>query len=388
MNRLADCVEEIVAWRHHLHANPELLYDVEQTADFVADKLQDFGCDDVVTGIGRTGVVGIISGKHTRSGKVIGLRADMDALPIEEATDVPYKSNKPGRMHACGHDGHTAMLLGAAKYLTNTRNFDGTAVLIFQPAEEGGAGGKAMVEDGLMTRFDVQQVYGLHNKPGLPVGQFAIRNGPTLAAIDELQIEIEGKGGHAAKPHHCIDPVLVGAHIVTALQSIVSRSLDPLDAAVISITQFEAGRAFNVIPQSSLLKGTVRSLRPDVRSHVEKRISDLVSSIAEAFGAEATLTYRAVYPATINHDSPTEFAASVAADVAGADKVDQAMPPEMGGEDFAFMLNERPGSFIFVGNGVSSEHHHPSYDFNDEAIPYGTSYWVRLVEMAMPAGVG
>jgi amidohydrolase len=385
VNRIAAMHGEITAWRRDIHAHPELLYDVQRTAATVADKLKSFGCDEVVTGIGRTGVVGVIrGGKGVAGSRVIGLRADMDALPIEEANDVPYKSTVPGKMHACGHDGHTAMLLGAAQYLADTRNFAGTAVVIFQPAEEGGAGGKAMVQDGLMDRFRIEEVYGMHNYPGLPVGQFALRPGPLMAAADRITIEIEGRGGHAARPHACIDTVLVGAQIINQLQSIVSRNVDPLNAAVISICVFQAGSTDNVIPQTALLRGTARSLTPDVRDLLEKRLHEVVTGTAQLYGATAKLTYRRDYPVTRNHDRQAAFAASIAAQVVGRERVDDQVAPVMGAEDFSFMLEARPGAFIFVGNGDSAGLHHPAYDFNDEAIPIGASYWVKLVETALP----
>jgi amidohydrolase len=385
VNRIAAMHGEITAWRRDIHAHPELLYDVQRTAATVADKLKSFGCDEVVTGIGRTGVVGVIrGGKGVAGSRVIGLRADMDALPIEEANDVPYKSTVPGKMHACGHDGHTAMLLGAAQYLAETRNFAGTAVVIFQPAEEGGAGGKAMVQDGLMDRFRIEEVYGMHNYPGLPVGQFALRPGPLMAAADRITIEIEGRGGHAARPHVCIDTVLVGAQIINQIQSIVSRNVDPLNAAVISICVFQAGSTDNVIPQTALLRGTARSLTPDVRDLLEKRLHEVVTGTAQLYGATAKLTYRRDYPVTRNHDRQAAFAASIAAQVVGRERVDDQVAPVMGAEDFSFMLEARPGAFIFLGNGDSAGLHHPAYDFNDEAIPIGASYWVKLVETALP----
>ncbi|MGH6768049.1 MAG: M20 aminoacylase family protein [Xanthobacteraceae bacterium] len=387
VNRIADLHPEIKAWRHDLHAHPELLYDVHRTAATVAEKLKSFGCDDVVAGLGRTGVVAVIRGSKPAAGpgKVIGLRADMDALPIEEATDVAYKSTVPGKMHACGHDGHTAMLLGAARYLAETRNFSGTAVVIFQPAEEGGAGGKAMIDDGLMERFGIQEVYGMHNYPGLPVGQFAIRPGPIMAAADHVSIDIEGVGGHAARPHLCVDSVLVGAQIINQLQTIVSRSVDPLHSAVISICTFHAGNADNVIPQTARLQGTARSLDSAVQDQLESRLREVVEGIARLHGAKAKLTYRRGYPVLVNHEHETTFAASIAKEIAGPDKVDTAVAPVMGAEDFSFMLKARPGAFIFVGNGASTGLHHPAYDFNDEAIPFGTSYWVKLVETALSA---
>jgi amidohydrolase len=384
-NRVAALHGEITAWRRDIHANPELLYDVHRTAASVAEKLRAFGCDEVATGLGRTGVVGLIRGK--RPGKyaerVIALRADMDALPIEEATGAPYASMNSGKMHACGHDGHTAMLLGAAKYLTETRNFSGTAAVIFQPAEEGGAGAKAMIDDGLMDRFRIQEVYGMHNFPGLPVGHFAIRPGPVMAATDTITIDIEGVGGHAARPQFTIDPIMVGAQIISQAQAIVARNVDPVDSAVISICIFQAGTAENIIPQTARLRGTARSFKPEVRDLLERRLRDLVEGVARAHGATATLSYRRGYPVTRNHDAQTAFAAAVAAEVAGAERVDTDMAPVMGAEDFSYMLEARPGAFIFVGNGDSAGLHHPAYDFNDEAIPLGTSYWVRLVETAL-----
>jgi amidohydrolase len=383
INRIADLHAEITAWRRDIHAHPELQYDVHRTAASVADKLKSFGCDEVVTGIGRTGVVGVIRGGKGAGSRVIGLRADMDALPIEEANDVPYKSTVPGKMHACGHDGHTAMLLGAARYLAETRNFDGTAVVIFQPAEEGGAGGKAMVQDGLMDRFRIEEVYGMHNYPGLPVGEFALRPGPLLASADRITIEIEGRGGHAARPHFSIDTILVGAQIVSQIQSIVARNVDPLHAAVISICVFQAGTTDNVIPQTALLRGTARSLTPEVRDLLERRLHEVVEGTARLYGATAKLTYKRDYPVTRNHERQAAFAADIAAQVVGSERVDQDVAPVMGAEDFSFMLEARPGAFIFVGNGDSAGLHHPAYDFNDEVIPIGTSYWVKLVETAL-----
>jgi amidohydrolase len=385
VNRIADLAGDIAEWRHDLHAHPELMYDVTRTAGTVAEKLREFGCDQIVTGIGRTGVVGVIRGRKGDSNKVIGLRADMDALPIEESTNLPYKSKVPGKMHACGHDGHTAMLLGAARYLSETRNFAGTAVVIFQPAEEGGAGGRAMVEDGLMDKFNIGEVYGMHNFPGLPVGQFSIRPGAIMAAADHLTIDIEGKGGHAARPHLAVDTVLVGAQIINALQQIVSRNVDPLEAAVVSICVFNAGSTDNVIPQTAQLRGTARTLSSTVRDMVEQRLHEVIENTAKAYGAKATVKYRRGYPVLMNHADQTDFAAKVAGEVAGTDKIDIDMAPVMGAEDFSYMLNARPGAFIFVGNGDSAGLHHPAYNFNDEAIPFGTSYWVKLVETSLAA---
>src|SRR5689334_856091 len=385
VNRVADLHADITEWRRDLHMHPELQYDVQRTAGSVAEKLRAFGCDEVVTGLGRTGVVGVIRGKKSGSAKTIGLRADMDALPIEEANDLPYKSTVPGKMHACGHDGHTAMLLGAARYLAETRNFSGTAVVIFQPAEEGGAGGKLMVDDGLMDRFGINEVYGMHNYPGMPVGTFGIRPGPMMAAADSLTIDVEGVGAHAARPHLGIDTVLVGAQIINALQSVVSRNVDPLKSAVVSICMFRAGNADNVIPQTVQLRGTARSLPPEVRDLLETRLPVAVESTAQAYGAKAKLIYRRGYPVLVNHEQQTEFAASVAGEIAGPDKINTSLPPMMGAEDFSYMLNARPGAFIWIGNGESAGLHHPSYNFNDEAIPFGTSYWVKLIETALIA---
>jgi hippurate hydrolase len=384
VNRISDLHPEIAAWRRDIHAHPELQYDVHRTAGLVAEKLKAFGCDEVVTGLGRTGVVGVIRGQKAGGSRVIGLRADMDALPIEEANDVAYKSTVPGKMHACGHDGHTAMLLGAAKYLADTRNFAGTAIVIFQPAEEGGGGGQEMVRDGLMERFAVEEVFGMHNYPGLPVGSFAIRPGPIMAAADVVMIDIEGVGGHAARPHLAVDTVLVGAQIVNNVQSIVARNVDPLKSAVISICMFQAGHTDNVIPQTAHLRGTARSLVPEVRDLIEKRLGEVVEGTARLHGAKARLKYQRGYPVLINHERQTSFAAAVAGEVVGPERVDTDMAPVMGAEDFSYMLQARPGAFIFVGNGDSAGLHNPAYDFNDEVIPVGTSYWVRLVETAMP----
>ena len=387
VNRVADLQPDIQAWRRDIHQHPELMYDVHRTAAFVADRLREFGCDEVATGLGVTGVVGVIRGRKP-AGKgdirVIGLRADMDALPIEEETDLPYASRTPGKMHACGHDGHTAMLLGAARYLAETRNFAGDAVVIFQPAEEGGAGAAAMIRDGLMDRFAIDQVYGMHNGPGIPIGAFAIRPGPIMAATDSVDIRIEGVGGHAARPHKCIDSVLVGAQLITALQSIVSRTVDPLESAVISICEFHAGNARNVIPQTAELKGTVRTLTDEVRELVERRVREVVAGVAQMTGAKIDLVYERGYPVVVNHALQTDAAIQVAKEIAGDSNVHD-MAPLMGAEDFAYMLEQRPGAFIFCGNGDSAGLHHPAYNFNDDAIVYGTSYWIKLVENTLAA---
>jgi hippurate hydrolase len=383
-NRFAELLPEITAWRRDLHENPEILFDTHRTSALVAEKLREFGCDEVVTGIGRTGVVGVIRGRSDRSGRVIGLRADMDALPILEATGLPYASKTRGAMHACGHDGHTAMLLGAAKYLAETRNFDGTCIVIFQPAEEGGGGGKEMVDDGMMERWGIQEVYGMHNMPGLPLGSFAIRPGAFFAAADQFDIHVEGKGGHAAKPHDSIDTTVIAAQIVLALQTIASRTVDPLKSVVVSVTSFETeSKAYNVIPQHVHLKGTVRTLDAGVRDLAEGRLKAIAETTAAAFGATARVDYRRGYPVMVNSDEQTVFAASVAREVAG-DCAEAAQL--MGGEDFAFMLNSRPGAYILVGNGQTAMVHHPQYNFSDEAIPAGCSWWAGVVEKRMPAG--
>ena len=383
-NRFAEMLPEITAWRHDLHAHPEILFETHRTSAFVAEKLKEFGCDEVTTGIGRTGVVGVIYGKANTSGKIIGLRADMDALPMQEKTDLPYKSKVDGAMHACGHDGHTSMLLGAARYLSETRNFDGKVVVIFQPAEEGGGGGKEMCDDGLMDRWGIQEVYGMHNWPGVPVGQFAIRPGAFFAAADQFEMVIEGKGAHAAKPHLGIDTTLVASHVVIALQSIASRIVSPTEQVVVSVTSFEtSSKAYNVIPQTVHLRGTVRTMSNETRDLAEHSLISIAEGTAAAFGAAAKVTYWRAYPVMVNSEEQTAFAAEVAKSVAG--KCDFANQT-MGGEDFAYMLEERPGAYIFVGNGDGEDVHHPEYVFKDETMPAGCSWWAGIVEQRMPAG--
>lgn len=384
LNRAVEMQTEIAGWRHALHMEPEILFEVHKTAAFVAEKLRAFGCDEVVTGIGRTGVVGVIKGRHG-GGPALGLRADTDALPIAEETGLAYASKIPGRMHACGHDGHTAMLLGAARHLAETRNFRGRVAVIFQPAEEGGGGGLAMVKDGLMERFGIESVYGMHNFPGLPVGQFAIRPGPIMAAADVFSIAVQGKGGHAALPHKTVDPIFIASQIVGALQGIAARNADPLEAMVVSITRFHAGDAYNVIPQSALLAGTARTLKPELRALAKANIHRTAQGVAAALGGEAIVNYELEmgYPVTVNSERETAIAASVARDIAGARNVDTNVAPVMGAEDFSFMLEARPGAFIFLGNGDTAYCHHPAYDFNDAAIPIGVSYWVRLAETVL-----
>ena len=386
INRAAELAEDAKVWRRDFHQHPELLYEVHRTAARVAELLTSFGVDEVVTGIGRTGVVGVIRGREP-SPRVIGLRADMDALPLQEVSDIPHKSTIPGRMHACGHDGHTAMLLGAARYLAETRNFAGTAVVIFQPAEEGGAGGRAMVDDGLMERFGIEEVYGLHNAPGLPLGAVSTRVGAVMAAADTFEVRLKGLGGHAARPNKCVDPIIAGAQIVTALQTIVARNVDPVESAVLSITRFHAGTsADNIIPQTAIIGGTVRTLDEEVRRLMDKRFKDLVAAMASGMGVEVEIDYEWGYPVDVNHAEQTAFAAKVARDVVGPDQVKTDMPPRLGGEDFAYMLQARPGAFVFMGIGDGAGVHHPEYDFNDDVIPHGISYWAKLVETAMPVG--
>ena len=384
-NRIAEMHDEIAEWRRDIHRHPELLYEVSRTAAVVAGKLREFGCDEVAQGVGRTGVVGLIKGRRDTRGRVVGLRADMDALPILEATGLPYASEAPGLMHACGHDGHTAMLLGAAKYLAETRNFDGSVAVIFQPAEEGGAGAKAMIDDGLIDRFRIDEVYGMHNAPGLATGTFAIRPGPFYAATDTFNIVVVGRGGHAARPHRTIDPTLIASHLVLALQSIVSRNADPLHAIVVSVTSFRtATDAHNVIPQTVELKGTVRTFDAKLRAEAEARLKAIAEHTAATFGGAVEVAWEPGYPAMVNHEAETQFAIEAASRVSAT--VDSQAPAIMGGEDFAYMVEARPGAYIQVGNGESADVHHPKYNFNDEVIPAGASYWAELVELRLPAG--
>ena len=386
LNRALEMQPEIAAWRRDLHMNPELLFDTHRTSAFVADKLKSFGCDEVVTGIGRTGVVGVIKGRHG-DGPVLGLRADMDALPIVEETGLAYASQIPGKMHACGHDGHTAVLLGSAQHLCETRNFRGHVAVIFQPAEEGGGGGGEMVKDGLMERFNIASVYGMHNWPGLPVGQFAIRTGGLMAAMDVFSITIRGKGGHAAWPHTTIDPIFIAAQVVSALQGIASRNTDPLESVVVSVTQFNAGKIHNVIPQNATLVGTIRSLKRELRDLAMNNLRRTAQGVAAALGGEAVIGDNGIlpYPVTFNHARETAIAAAAARSVAGEKNVNDNCPPDMGSEDFSFMLEARPGAMVLMGNGDTAFCHHPAYDFNDEAIPVGISYWVHLAETVLAA---
>ncbi|MEO0939605.1 MAG: M20 aminoacylase family protein [Pseudomonadota bacterium] len=383
-NRLAEMHNEITGWRRHLHANPELQFDVHETAAFVAEKLRAFGVDEVTEGIGRTGVVAVIKGREA-GGRTIGLRADMDALPITEATGLDYASQNDGKMHACGHDGHTAMLLGAAQYLAETRNFAGTAVLIFQPAEEGGGGGREMVNDGLMDRWQIDEVYGMHNMPGLPTGQFAIRPGPLLAAADMFTIRVIGKGGHAAAPHQAVDPNVAAAHVIVALQSIASRVTDPLAAVVVTIGSLHSDSVVgNVIPHVVTMEGTVRALDEGVRAEAQARVLAITEATGQAHGCTAEIDYEVGYPVTINADANTGHA--VAAARAVTDHVLTDCPPIMAAEDFSFMLNERPGAYIMIGNGDTAMVHHPEYNFDDDAIPAGCSWFAEIVEQRLPLG--
>ena len=381
-NRFAELYPKIVKWRHDFHRNPELQYELPKTAAKVADLLRSFGCDEVVEGVGKSGVVGVIHGQVDTSRRVIGLRADMDALPIDEKSDVLYKSEVPGVMHACGHDGHTAMLLGAAQYLCETRNFDGKAAVIFQPAEEGGAGAKAMIDDGLITRFNIDEFYGIHNMPGIETGKFAIRQGPLMASADRFKIILTGKGGHAAMPHLAVDTTLVAAQILVNLNLIVSRSIDPLKRVVVTAGTFKTdSSALNVIANTVELEGSVRSLDEDMRDLVQERLSQVAEGTAAANQCEITIEYERGYPITDNNEEATQHAISVASSVS---EVDTDTPPIMPSEDFAYMLMEKPGAFIFLGNGDSQMLHNPEYIFDDEAIPFGSSWYAGMVEERLP----
>ena len=389
INRIGDFQDEMTVWRRDLHAHPELGFEERRTSAFVAAKLREFGCDEVHTGIARTGVVGVL--KAGAGAGAIGLRADMDALPIQETTGRPYASTVPGKMHACGHDGHTTMLLGAARYLAETRNFDGTVYFIFQPAEEQDGGGRVMLEEGLFERFPAPRVFGLHNWPRAALGTFGMRAGPIMAAADRVQIRLTGEGGHGAMPHLARDPVVAGAQIVMALQTVVARNLDPVAQGVVSITQFHGGEADNVIPQEVTLRGTIRSFALEVRDLLERRIGEIARSVADAHQVHAAVTYTRGYPPTVNSEAETDLAAAAAAEVVGAARVDRTVAPVMGAEDFAYMLQQKPGAYIFMGvgdNEAAPMLHSPDYDFNDEALPYGASYWAKLVEHLLPTSAG
>ncbi len=381
INSIAALSDEMTEWRRDFHAHPEIAFQEVRTSQKVAERLADWGIE-VHRGLGRTGVVGVLRGRGD-SGRSIGLRADMDALPMTEENEVPWKSTKPGVFHGCGHDGHTTMLLGAAKYLSETRNFDGTVHFIFQPAEEGAGGGREMVKDGLFERFDCNEVYALHNWPMLPAGKVGVKPGPMMAATDTFDIKIKATGGHAAMPHNCVDPAVIAAQIVLALQSLVSRNTDPLDNAVVSVTQVHVGSAYNVIAEEAFLCGTVRTFNPAVSTMIEQGMARIVENTARAFGAEGTVSYLNGYPATVNHERQTEIAAAAAADVVGDDGIVRDIAPVMGGEDFSYMLLERPGAYVWVGQGggpSACNVHNPRYDFNDQILPIGASFLARLVE--------
>ena len=384
IERIEGYHEDLTSWRRDIHAHPELGFEEHRTSNLVAEKLAQFGYE-VFRGVGRTGLVGRLrAGTSSRS---IGLRADMDALPIEERTNLAYSSRHEGRMHACGHDGHTTMLLGAARYLAETRNFDGTVHLIFQPAEEGLGGGEAMVKDGLFERFPCDTIFGMHNRPGLAVGKFQIRTGPMMAGGAYFDIAITGKGAHGARPESGIDPVIIASHITTALQTVVSRNVRPLDTAVLSVTQIHAGDAYNVIPEQAFIRGTVRAFDANIMALIEQNMGRIASAVASGFGATAELDFRALFPPLVNDAAEAEFIADTAAGLVGAENVNRNGNLVMASEDFSYMLNQRPGAYIQIGNGDAAggcEVHNPGYDFNDAALPFGASLFVRLVERKLP----
>lgn len=383
-----DLQGEATEWRHYLHQNPELDYRLQNTARFVTEKLASFGINHIETGIAETGIVALIQGEGGE-GPTIGLRADMDALPINEASKKPWSSTTPGRMHACGHDGHTTMLLGAAKYLASTRKFKGSVALIFQPAEEDGGGdrlgGQKMVEAGIMDRYGISQVFAMHNAPGMEVGKFGIGNGPMMASQDDFEIVVKGRGGHAAAPHRAIDPVVIAAQIIIGLQTLISRKTDPLESLVISVTKFNAAHATNVIPDRVEMGGTVRTLVPGLRDFAEQQMLATAQGIAGAFGAEVEFNYQRYVPVTFNHTEQTKLAIKVARNLVGPSSVDDKLRVRMGSEDFAYMLEARPGAMMWIGNGSTAGLHHPAYDFNDDTLPYGIGYWVNLVETVLAA---
>jgi hippurate hydrolase len=388
VNRIAEFHPEMTAWRRDFHEHPEIGFEEVRTSAIVAAKLREFGVDEVHTGIAKTGVVGVIRGQGNSS-RALGFRADMDALPIEEQTGLPHASKTPGKMHACGHDGHTTMLLGAAKYLAETRNFDGTIYLIFQPAEENLAGGEVMVKEGLFDRFPAERIFGMHNWPGAPEGVFLHAPGPVMAAVANLEVTVTGIGAHGAMPHNGVDTILVAAHIVTALQSVVARNLNPLEAGVITIGHFGGGHTFNVIPEEVRMKGTARWFLPEVGDLLEARFRGIVTGIAQAMGARAECSFTRSFPATVNETESTELAARAARAVVGEARTRPLPQPTMGGEDFAFMLQKRPGAYLFLGGGRGKDDamvHHPKYDFNDALLPIGASWFATLAEQLMPRG--
>ncbi len=385
-NRIAEFHPDMTAWRRDFHANPELAFKETRTARVVAEKLKEFGVDEIHTGLATTGVVGVIRGSEPGAG-AIGLRADMDALPIHEETGKPYASTTPGVMHACGHDGHTTMLLGAARYLAETRNFAGTVYLYFQPAEEFGGGAEVMIKEGLFDRFPADRVFGIHNWPGIPAGTFIWRNGPVMAAVGGIDIAITGKGAHGAMPNQGIDPVLIAAHTITALQGIVARNLDPVDSGVVSITWMEGGFAYNVIPETVKLRGTARWFTKEAGDTIERRVIETAEGIARAFGATAVVDFRRAYPATVNEPESTALARAAAIAVQGEARVAEMPRPTMGGEDFAFMLEKKPGAYLMLGGGRGADDpsvHHPKFDFNDEILPVGASWFATLAEQLLP----
>ena len=382
LNRIAAYAQEMKGWRRHLHANPELSYDCHNTAAYIADRLREIGVDEIHPGIARTGIVAIINGQGP--GATIGLRADMDALPITETTGADHASTVPGKMHACGHDGHVTMLLGAAKYLAETRRFCGRVALLFQPAEEDGAGGQAMVQEGVMDRFAITQVYGIHNAPNVAFGHFLTTPGALMASVDTAFVYITGKGGHGATPHDCVDPVVAVVGMVQAIQTIIPRNVYALDEAVISVTQIHTGTASNIIPEQAMFCATIRSFKPDVRALLKKRFHEIVQGHASAYNVTARIDYDWGYPATINHPENAAFATEVAAEIVGEACAHGNANREMGSEDFSYMLQARPGAYLFMGTGPGAGLHHPAFDFNDEAAPIGASFFARLVERAQP----
>ncbi|GGH47117.1 amidohydrolase [Frigidibacter albus] len=384
LNRIADYAPQMTAWRRHLHQHPELGFECHETAAFIVERLREIGVDEIHEGIGRTGVVAIINGSG--AGPTVGLRADMDALPIVEATGKPYASTVPGRMHACGHDGHVTMLLGAAKYLAETRRFAGRVALIFQPAEEDGGGGLAMVEDGMMDRFDIHEVYGIHNSPNTPFGHFHTAPGALMAAVDTAWVYLTGKGGHGATPHETVDPIPAAVGMIGALQTVVSRNVHALDELVISVTQIHSGTASNIIPEEAWFCATIRSFTPEVRALAKTRFHAIVEGHAAAYGVAARVEYDWGYPPTVNHAAQAGFAAEVAREISGEAAVLADAPKEMGAEDFSYMLEARPGAYLFLGTGPGAGLHHAGFDFNDEAAPVGASFFARLVERALPLG--
>ncbi len=384
INRIAEFHADMTAWRHDLHAHPELALEETRTSQVVQDQLRAFGVDEVVTGMARTGVVGVIRGRGP--GGAIGLRADMDALPLTEETGAPWTSRRPGVMHACGHDGHTTMLLGAARYLAETRNFDGTVYVIFQPAEEHHGGGEIMVKEGLFERFPMDQVFGLHNWPSLPAGGFYWRNGPTMAAVANIEITVNGRGTHGAYPDRGIDPIVVASHIVTALQTIVARSIDPVEGGVVTIGSIHGGQIYNVIPETVRMLGTARWFEPAVGDALEAGVHRIAGGIASSLGATADVAFKRVYPATVNDPEAVLLARRAAAAVVGESRVEEMAKPTMGGEDFAFMLNAKQGAYLMLGTGrtpADPQVHNPRFDFNDDMLPVGASYWVALAEQLL-----